>query len=286
MTFFFKSYFWIVLFVAFFLGGIILIENNEQERTRTQVLAMAQNKVELVDKILQLKGSSLEVFLSDYKSRPEILRFMVTEGKQPLRFVLEEALPSFAVDAVWIYRRDFTLSYSANRRESSALRSFPVTAEQLRRLYAASDAARHFFILTPAGLMEVRTAPIRPAADRAAAPGGYLFVGRLWTPAYLAELEELSSASMAVVPASAECAGQPYYDRNRGSVSFTKRLPGINAEPFKCVRVSYAVPLAGESHRTSNQQLTLMFVFAAAILIFLSGFEAFRKWLLDRNAQR
>ncbi len=40
----------------------------------------------------------------------------------------------------------------------------------------------NFFVPTPQGLLEVRSAPVQPAADieRSSQPLGYLFVGRLW----------------------------------------------------------------------------------------------------------
>ncbi len=279
----------IVLFLlvlsVLFICGLIFIEQNENKKTGLIFQNKADEKIALVNKIVQLKGSLLDIFTLEFSTREEMLNFMETAGNQLLRFIIDESLPSFGVDAVWITDSDLFMLYSSTVFSDTRLRTLPVSQEELRTLVGKKSYFNHFFVETSAGLLEIRSAPIQSLSERKqkGPPRGYLFATRIWTPKYISELAKLTECSFHLSEPNGHQPMKPVYNESEESVTFTQHLKDWNGKPVKSIQARFATPLFGELNNTSESQFILLFVFAAVIILFLTMFESVRQWMFDKK---
>ncbi|MCX6164142.1 MAG: ATP-binding protein, partial [Ignavibacteriae bacterium] len=136
----------------------------------------------------------------DYSYWDEMLVFLKTKNDQWAFENLITPLPTFNVNAVWIYDTDFNLSYTTNDLNDRTFKELPLSKEDFKSIVSKSFFS-HFFINTNMGLMEISVAPLQPGYDakRVTLPLGYYIGGRLWTNEYLEDLSALTSSKISLL---------------------------------------------------------------------------------------
>ena len=197
--------------------GMIADFKTERENHLTQLITMI--------------GDSLENLSYDYSYWDDLVQFVRTRDLDWAVENLEEAMKTYGADFIWVLRPNFTLVHFIGPAENTTTLPFPDPARVL-----AQEFFRHFFIQSPQGLVEIRTAPIQPSADndRVTPPQGYFVVGRQWDQAVLDELGELARVTVALsaTPPSEKL------DRNRGEIAFGYPLKGEDDQPVAYLAVS------------------------------------------------
>jgi len=265
-----------VIVVVFFVGLLFLLHF---ERHRAAALFRSEQQLEeqFFDRLISLKGSSLETLVNDYTYWDEMVRFVATGDKQWAADIIDTALPTYQANAAWVYRTDFSLVYAVENVKDPVLRETPLSQATLQTLFGETPSP-HFFLATPAGLVEIRGASIHPSHDnqRKTPARGYFLVGRVWSDAYVGELSELTSLTLQVLstaatPSRATGAGQD------GAIEFSRVLPGWDGTPVRRLMIRGESAIAREFHHSSNQQFGLLLSFSFAVLIGLSVFLA--RWV-------
>ncbi len=265
----------LIITTSLFFTGLLFMKKYENRREELLIKNNIFEKNTLFDKVLRLEGASLEIFAYDFSNRDEMVRLT----KQPVLprkgVFIEGVLPSFNVNTVWIFDADYDLIYSnASADIADYQKPHADRATFFTTLFSRSYFCR-FFMYTPTGLMEVRSAPIQPADDpeRKTPPAGYLFAGRLWSPGYLQQLSQSAESTIQIFPIKGELgkAFESTYDQENGLISFSRVKNGWDDTPIIRITVESRTPLTKELHRSSKNQLILVIVFVSTIIFLLSA---------------
>lgn len=262
----------LTLVTIIFINGLFFVRSYEQRREELIIKSRIHEKNTLFDRIIRFESASLELFAYDFSNHDDTIEII----RQPLNNSairsLENALPGFNVTALWIYDPDLKFIYTNN--------PFGVRGiEQLvqdRKLFTHMLMKRffcHFFVDTPAGLLEIRTAPVQPSDDaqRTTKPQGFLFAGRLWSPEYIQDLSLLTESSLEIVPLmGGEALESSSYDRKSGMVQFFRVAYGWDKKPLRQLRIRSQALMTQEMQRVARNQLILIIAFVAAVIFLLS----------------
>jgi signal transduction histidine kinase len=260
-------------------GGLLLSQRAERAGIHRFSLQIKQEENATLDKLLELKGASIEMFAVDYTCRDEMVRCIAQADQQWADENIAEALGTYQAQVAWVYRPDRSLVYSARDEAEKSLAGFDLPDDALAQL-KPDGRFWHFFIRSPAGPVEIRAATVHPSSDpdRATPPQGYFVVGRLWNDAYVAGLARLTGSTMQLGPRASgsapraavrALAGGP--DEQSGIVRMERTLEGWDKAPVAVLDaqvVSYAVQ---EYNRSSAQQLAMLILFSIMTIGLISA---------------
>jgi len=221
-------------------------------------------------KLIELKGKSLETIVFDYTYWDEMAHFVAVPDPKWAKDILETSLSSYNISAIWVYRLDKSLIYSTiNVENGDELKELSLLKEIVGELFSDSPFG-HFFMDTPAGLLEIRGATIHPGFDveRKTPPQGYFFAGRLWDKNYIDELSTLTVSKISVVPPSVSVEGAKPMDYEKGIIHFSSPLPDWKGQLLKHLSVS----IESSSIEKLNQRFKTSFlesVIAAGVILFI-----------------
>jgi signal transduction histidine kinase len=269
----------LIILLIVFVAGIVLLRILELNTVYAILSGIELEKKSVFEKIYELKGASLQTLAYDYTYWDEMVNFAKSGDRKWAQQNIDTALSTFKVNAAWVYRTDWTLVYSANDLEDATYRNIPLSREDFKELFAPGYF-RHFFVYTPKGLLEIRTAPIQPTADseRKTPPRGYFFTGRVWNEAQLKELSKLTESEITLLPIKDEGRYKDRKDLIRGIVVFSKILPDWKGEPLAQIFVKSTSAVVTEHHKATNQILLFSTIFMIFI-ITISSLMAMR-WVV------
>ncbi len=263
----------LLLIIGLFFAGLVFIKEYESRREELLLKNKIYDKNTLYDKIARLDEASLYMFAYDYSNRNDMVAFVSQPDPAWAAQYIDRVLPSFKVSAVWIYDTDFKrVYYSCDEGAGAALDALPTGDEFFDSVFARSYF-RHFFLMTSAGLMEIRSAPIQPYSDkeRRTAPRGYLFAGRLWSEDYLQHMSVLTESSIELYPIAGRRIHEARYNQEKGVITFSRIAQGWNKKPIMHIRVTSETPITRELHKTSRKQLVLLLVFVCLVIVLMSS---------------
>jgi len=262
----------LLVLLLFFISGLLFLQYREQKMSRSFFESKLNDKMVLFERILQIEGSPLEIFVADYSARAEVLNFVQTGYKLPIRFTMDNALQSFNIDAVWIYSNDFKLLHSSSIFQDTKLNSLPLGPAEQQGLFVHRSYFRHFFIKTSSGLLEIRSAPVQSEAEREAnvPPRGFLFAGRLWTKSYIKNLCVLTDSEITITPVSQLSSFMPFYEPWEGKLGFSKIIESWDRLPLMQIKVVYNAPAIKDANRHAAFQFFLVFIFIVTMLLMLT----------------
>jgi PAS domain S-box-containing protein len=228
------------------------------------------------DKMLGLVQQSLATFVYDYTYWDDMVAFLKTGDRKWAKDNIETPLSSFKVNAVWIYKNDRTIFYSANNLGDSEFSELPMPWTAIDDLFAKSRFC-HFFVRSPKGLKEIRGATIHPTSDpeRKTPPLGYLFAGRLWDEKYLDELSSLTGMKVSLVPIAKAGVHGRVSDPKKGLIASSRMLndwDGMPAMRIDLLRESVGIKAFGG---TAGRMVTVIVIYSAILLIVVSVFFAY-----------
>lgn len=238
----------------------------ERERATHLVRGIEREEASTFTKLLNLRGASLQAFVSDYTFWDDMVRFAAAPDPEWATQNIDTALGTFGADGAWVYRTDGTPVYSVDAGESG-LPALPLSPEELRALFEGRPFAQ-FFVDSSAGLLEVWGATIHPTRDpqRRTPPRGYFFAGRLWDGDFVAELNGLVGGTVELLPP-----GHPAASRSgraeRGLVAFSQDLLDWRGGVARQVHVRTVSPIIQQVDRFSRMTFLLLFVFSLIVLV-------------------
>ncbi len=251
-----------------------LHQNQEDQRSLIVRENIRQDFTQKAEKILKLKGESLETFAYDYTYWDEMIDFVNTKDAKWAYDNLVTATSSYQFNHVWIYDLKQNLVFSMSEPEGDQDLSSYLNKKQLSSLLAHlyQDRFCHFFLHTEQGWLEVRAATIHPSNDtiRKTLPRGYFFTARLWSKDYINALETLLNAKVYIQNLNANKDSELILNDNQISASQT--LANWQEEPIaKMVLVTNSI-LLEELDRFRGQDFRSAILVGSIIFISLSGF--------------
>lgn len=233
---------------------------------------LSDNLKKGIDTTIALKGKVIESHAVDYTFWDEMVAFAERKNNAWARENLDPSLKSFGDNALWVYDKNGVLAYAVNNVDMPAgAQKSLISSEMIAKLFK-EERFCHFFITTPAGLMEIRGATIHPTADfeRKTLPRGYFFAGLLWGKEYLKDLGGYLNGTVELVSPSEE----ELVEKARpafGTISATKKLMGWDALPVMVAHVHVKPSGMLALYDLSKRWIVLSMVFlmmASAVLIF------------------
>ena len=239
--------------------------------------SMTAERATLVDKLLDITGSPMNVFVTDYSPWDEMMTFVTKPDANWARINLTDVLVTHQTDVAWVFRPDLTEVFATVVTDHPELRPFPLPRAALAEI-ATGLSESHFYALTPAGtLLEVRGAPIRPSDLTAVVPAasGWLFAARRWDEAYLQKLSLLADGQASLGPAN-----EPDLDKpgDEMAVTTSKVLPDWRGQPVRRLKVRH-LPVALEQMRMDSK-VDLLISAAFGLVALVAFYFAARYWVV------
>ena len=168
--------------VVVFAAGWIFIKARQHARSREIFQQRADVRGKAFDEFLQRREEPLATLVKDYTNLDAMVRALRENDVAWIKGDISDGTWEKAdAHAIWIYRLDRTLFFSANRLYAEG------PAQEISLPPAAFDALSrahfmHFFVCMPQGLMEICGATVHPSSDgwRQTPPQGFFLAGRLW----------------------------------------------------------------------------------------------------------
>ncbi|HEX8295329.1 MAG TPA: ATP-binding protein [Chthoniobacteraceae bacterium] len=261
--------------VATFVLGLIAVKAYDRRGFREVAAAREQERQLSFDQFVRHWSEPLETFATYFSAWDE----MVGAIQQPHAPWIEanlhnHTLASYRSCTVWAYRPDGVRAFSRNLFYSDVLAELPLTPEALRAVMRQPRS--HFFVQMQLGLMEIRGTSVHPSKDseRATAPRGYFFAGRLWTRRDLEEMALFTGNTVHLVNAGEQ---PPPLASSIDAVTFSRPLPGWDGQPVATLLVRNDSKVVEQLHRSSQRLFGWMFAFALVLVLTL--LFSLRQWV-------
>ncbi len=265
--------------VALLILGLLVIYSTDlfysrhldHEKIHLLLEEKTKEKAAAFNNIIELKGQALRDFAYDYSFWDEMVTFVNSPNQKWVRDNIDPGLATFKTDAIWIYRTDMELVYSATDSLAKGLHELPGKKDAIRRLISRSRFA-HYYCGSSNGLIEIYGAPIQPSSDslRETTPLGYYFVGRIWNPRYLEELTDLTGGNIRILMDEDGKTPDTATVEDRYSISLTKSLNDLEGRPAAYAVFHVTLSEIMMAAEMSKNRFILVSVGAtAAILVIL-----------------
>lgn len=166
-----------------------LIRVSHENESKVMLADLRAERARLLDQLLTLTGQSLDTFASDYSRWDEMVTFLRTNDPAWAEENLARSLPNFDAQAAWVLHPDGRLAYTT--QEMPAGQTLVLPPELVAWLARnPSEDIHTFHWFSPAGLLEMRSAPIVPSSfpKQPSPPLGWWVVARRWDHAHLATI--------------------------------------------------------------------------------------------------
>jgi two-component system, sensor histidine kinase and response regulator len=257
----------IVLIISLVVSSVAILKNREKSKSLL-LLNDKQKDYEMVfEKLVNLKGQSLETFVYDYTHWDEMVDFVIANKDKEwgAREVSPDALLTYNTNWAWIYNISSNIIYSVNNLDDKkSLKEIPIPKEAFNKLLG-KERFCHFFINIPQGLIEIRGATIHPTIDteRKTIPQGYFFAGRLWGRSHLLELSKLIGGNVESVNPEFNDTS----DMKKGIITFSQKLDTWDKTPIGCI----AVKIKSDAVRDLNRMFDIDLFFFTAFTVIIAG---------------
>lgn len=241
----------------------------EAESIRTSV---EKQRSGLLDRVIALTGQSLRSFASDYAPWDEMVHFVQSGDRAWAKINIDASLPNFDAQAVWVLRTDGSEVYRAGSLDAVSLAVMPwgqpAFLDTLRR-----EKTMHFYLESPSGLLEIRTAPVQPSADltRTSPARGWLVVARLWSDAHVRTLAEALQSEVDFAPL-------PDQPDNRAAIHLQRDLPDWAGRRVRTLHVEYQSLALARLLEGNVDETAVLFLFGL-VMITVTGLGLSR-WVL------
>lgn len=266
-----------VFLIFIFISGIIYLKNSEIQRVDLLLQDKEHERGEFFDKIIKLKGESLQAFANDYTFFDEMVRFVKAGDKKWAKENINTGMVTFHATNAWVYRADLSPVYSVNTINADDIKDIPIPRTAFKKLFEKSNFP-HFFINTHRGLIEIVGATIHPTHDykRKTPPQGYFFIGRLWSKDYIDEIAGLTESTIRIIPAK-DNLPESRANSEKDIISFSRILKAWDGSPLMSIYVKNEFGIIKELNRLSNRQTILLIIFASTTFILV--FIFLKRWV-------
>jgi PAS domain S-box-containing protein len=256
--------------------ALILSRSAETRRIDAFLAADARDHGGLLDRAVELDGSSLATFAKDYTLWGEMVQFVRTGDSTWANVNIDNGMGTYLANAAWVFDPAGSPVYAARESTLAGLRE-PLPAGLSVKDEFGDSHFCHYFIAGPDGPVEIRGATIHPSDDddRKTPVRGYFLAARSWNPRYLAGLSRLTGDSITVRPAHAGAKPATEINQRSGVITFTRPLPGPHGRTETVLRASVepgwiAVALrSGHGPLVQQTTLALLTVLGLTLALWL-----------------
>ncbi|MBN2464176.1 PAS domain S-box protein [candidate division WOR-3 bacterium] len=270
----------LVLVAAAVLITVALVwsQSAETDRIDTRLAADAAEHGALLDRALELEGSSLATFAHEYACWDEMVRFVQTRNRAWARQRIDEALKTYRADAAWVFDAAGTPVYATRDPILEAGTGPLPPGLSVKQLFGRDHSCR-FFIAGSDGPIEIHGTTIHPTGDpQRRTPGrGYFFVARSWNRQYLAELMRLTGTTMRIAQAVPDAKPSAEIVRQSGEITLTRPLPSSGGWPKETLVASVHPGWTAAALRSSRR--TLLVQTGVALITILGLSLVLRSWV-------
>ncbi len=229
----------------------------------------------LLEQVLQLTSQSLRNFATDYSNWDEMLAFVHSGDPAWATINIDASLQTFNVQAAWVLRTDGSLVYGATRQLSEVHPTPPFPLEPVLAKMRVEKFA-HFFVAVPAGLLEIRTAPIQPSSDvrRDSEAQGWLLIGQLWNSAYLKTLTSVLDSELSLLAPD----GAPDPSSSKPGIHLRQNLTGWDGHIVQVMQLDYHPESLLAPLENDQLEMVLFCCFGCAAIIFI--FAGVSRWVI------
>ncbi|MCR4423928.1 MAG: ATP-binding protein [candidate division WOR-3 bacterium] len=259
-------FFTLLLGIALLIGtGLFFFYHKEKERTSQIFYTQEHALTGIFQRLLELKGASLENFAYDYTYWDEMVSAIRNNNRKFFDENISEALGTYQVDGAWVYNRKGELVYRALAEGKDSLAGF-CPADKAQEMLADSQRFCHFWAKTPLGLVEVRGATVHPSDDpeHKTEPQGVLFAVRLWNESYVNGMAQMVNGTAQLVPPGGDGEGT---NQARGLIVIRYPLKGVDNKPVAELKLRSICGVINQFHRGAMQQLGWLIIVALATFL-------------------
>lgn len=245
------------LLAVFAAASGILYEAHRREAESIST-SIQQQRAGLLDRLIVLTGQSLHGFASDYSLWNEMLAFVRSGDREWAKINIDASLANFGVQGVWVLGPDGHLVYRSGDLDAATFAALPFGQpafhERLRR-----EKAMHFYLESPAGLLEVRTSPIQPSDDiaRTSEPGGWLIAVRLWGDTHLKTLADTIQSRISF---------EPQEKNGPSTIHLERTFSDWTGRPVRTLHVTYESVALARLLAGNEDEFYVLFVLGAAMI--------------------
>lgn len=241
-------------------AGLRFAQRTEAE----QILgSLRQERSDLLDRLLGLTGQSLLSFSTDYSLWDEMVEFMQSGDPAWAAINIDPSLTNFDAQGAWVARIDGSLLYTATKNDGPALSPPPLNRpEFFARLQR--EKMLHYFQDTPAGLLEVRTAPILPSEDikRQQEARGWFIVARLWDESRLLRLSDTLQSQVTLAPATTAALLRP-----PTMIHLERPFHGPDGQLVRTLQIEYESPALALLIAGNEDEAYLLYAFGVVVIL-------------------
>ncbi len=215
----------VVVFILF-----AFYQFNNQNNSFTVLLEdTKKQQAVLLDKLLEVEGKNIEVFVQDYTFWDQMVSFISSKDERFAKENIDTGAETFNADTVEVYNTKHVLVYAV---EGDGVVIPPEVFTQLD-----TDRFIHFFMNVEGKVVEMRGATVHPTDDveRKTTPRGYFFAGRVLDSDYITTLAGITESSIEINLTQAR--GFDTIDTTRGHISFVHSLAGFDDIPVGYLHV-------------------------------------------------
>ncbi len=248
----------------------------DKDRTDQLVLSKKQEKALLLERSMLLLQKTMDLFVYDYSYWDEMLEFSNNPDTGWAYVNIDMVLPSFNVQASWVFNEQNILVYSTQNAGDSSLLKFPAP-DSAWKDFQKKNYFTHFYVWTDTLILEIFGAPVQPSDDisRVSPPRGTFFAGRLWNHAFIRQLEDINNTSIRIdrdsVPETP--GGDPEI------IHIHDVLTGWDGSAIAVLHDEFRSTVVSEIIRLSHFQIGLLVLFGFIIVVPLLVFV--RTWILS-----
>lgn len=251
-----------LLLLAFVTGTWILHLLDKREAEQIFV-AQQQERVRLLESLLQLANDSLRNFARDYAEWDDMVSFVQTGDRAWAEINIESILTNFDVRAAWVYRLDGSLVYGVAQPAESKLQTPPFDfAAILPRLQ--KEQALDFFVQSSEGLLEIRATAVKPSEieTHSLPPRGWFVAARPWNEAKQQSLGAVLASEIVWRPPGAPipAAKEPF------DINIRRELRGWDGRPVADLHMHYSPTPLARLQKHNDDELLFIAAFGTAVI--------------------
>lgn len=260
-------------------AGLLLLQYNQQREIDHLLANVAQERQELLGRLIELTGQPLQQFARDYSVWDDMVTFAQEPDREWAKVNIDASLTTFNAAAAWVLRTDGTPIYSAVRDGAGGDAPLPLPAEELGALFK-QQRFPHFFLETPAGVIELQGAPIQPSADlkRESPATGWFLVARQWDANQIAALAQMMQSRVHL-----RRPGEPATPAEAGEIQLQRDLPAPHGQPVAMLHVQHR-PAQLDLMLSYNRDQAGLFVLQSITVVLLLGL-CLHRWVLQPFAR-
>jgi signal transduction histidine kinase len=243
----------LVAFAATLFGLRVLGNRKARELFTAARDASSQS----LDRSIDLTRKPLTQFLRDYVEWPEMRRYFSEPNPGWAAMNLQQNLPNYGADAVWVLRPDGGVLHS------SSVRTGPPLAPPLGGSQLAEDGPLHFFSESRDGLLEVDA---RRVGDL-----GWLVIARAWNGSFVETLGHLTDSAIRIAPAGGSVVSDD-------GPLLRRPLRGADARPLRTLEARFPDPAPDKSLWPDLFAVQLFIAFG--LLLVAAVWLSLRAWVI------